>query len=93
MKEQFFSTINAITPLSAATIHDLDACLRAVHFPKNTLVVRQGELATNMYFINRGAVRAYYFHNDKEYTDWFMFQNMFMCSIASFFGMNFLTKG
>ena len=86
MKEQFFQVINAISPLSAATISDLDACLRTVHYPKNSLVVKQGEYATNMFFICNGAVRAYYFYNDKEYTDWFMFRNMFMCSLSSFFG-------
>jgi CRP-like cAMP-binding protein len=86
MKEQFFSALAAIAPLHNHTIDDISNCLMPIHVDKNTLLVREGELSNKMYFIIKGAARAYYFHQDKEYTDWFMFENMFMCSLLSFFG-------
>src|SRR5687767_15926881 len=86
MKEQFFGAIQSITSLQPHTIRDIESCLREVHFAKHAMVVREGEFSSNMFFIVKGAARAYYFHQEKEYTDWFMFENMFMCSLLSFFG-------
>jgi CRP-like cAMP-binding protein len=85
MKEQFLQTLLSIAPLSAVTVADLQQAGKEVNFPKNTTIVREGELSSNMYFIAKGAARAFYYQNDKEYTDWFMFENMFMCSLTSFF--------
>jgi len=76
----------AITPLKDETIRDIDQCLASMSFPKNKLLVKEGELSSNMYFVVKGAARAFYFHHEKEYTDWFVFENMFMCSLLSFFG-------
>ncbi|RYY67610.1 MAG: Crp/Fnr family transcriptional regulator [Chitinophagaceae bacterium] len=86
MKEPFFATLAAITPLSAGTLAAIDRCLAATHAPKGTVLVRAGAPSDKMYFLLRGAARAYYFHQGKEYTDWFVFENMFFCSILSFFG-------
>jgi CRP-like cAMP-binding protein len=86
MKQPFFNALLSISPLSAETVADIDQCLEEAHFPKNAVVVQEGELSSKMYFIVKGAARAFYFHQEKEYTDWFMFENMFMCSLLSFFG-------
>jgi CRP-like cAMP-binding protein len=86
MKQQFFTALSSITTLSPETIADIDQCLAESYFPKNATIVQEGELSSKMYFIIKGAARAFYFHQEKEYTDWFMFENMFMCSLLSFFG-------
>ena len=86
MKEQFFQAMLSISPLQKETLEDIEQCLTAVHFPKNATIVEEGEISSKMYFIIKGAARAFYFHQEKEYTDWFMFENMFMCSLLSFFG-------
>ncbi len=65
---------------------DIDSCLAAAHYPAHTILVRDGQVADRMFFILNGALRAYYIHGDKEYTDWFMFENMFACSLSAFFG-------
>ncbi|RYD97527.1 MAG: Crp/Fnr family transcriptional regulator [Sphingobacteriales bacterium] len=86
MKEQFFAALSAITPLGADTVAAIDRCLAGAHFGKGTPLVRAGADSDKMFFLLKGAARAWYLHQDKEYTDWFVFENMFFCSILSFFG-------
>lgn len=86
MKDKFFAALNAIAPLSKETMDYIDARLAAAHYPAQTILVRAGQLSDKMFFILNGALRAYYIHEDKEYTDWFMFENMFACSLSAFFG-------
>lgn len=86
MKDRFFAALNSIISLSKETIADIDANLAAAHYPAHTILVREGQLSDRMFFILNGALRAYYIHEDKEYTDWFMFENMFACSLSAFFG-------
>lgn len=86
MKDRLFAALNAITPLSKETMADVDACLAAAHYPAHTILVREGQVSDRMFFILKGALRAYYIHQDKEYTDWFMFEHMFACSLSAFFG-------
>lgn len=86
MKEKFFAALNSIFPLSKETMAEIDACIAAAHYPAHSILVREGQLSDRLYFILNGALRAYYIHEDKEYTDWFMFENMFACSLSAFFG-------
>lgn len=86
MKQPFFTALSHLTTLGPDTLSDLDQCLAEAHFPKNTIIVKEGAHSDKMYFIVKGAARAYYFRQDKEYTDWFSFENMFMCSLMSFYG-------
>jgi CRP-like cAMP-binding protein len=86
MKEDFFAIVQSISPLTPEAIATLGSYLALVHCPKQTLLVREGTVSDKLYFIKKGAARAYYHHQDKEYTDWFVFEHMFMCSILAFFG-------
>lgn len=86
MKDRLFAALQSIAPLSKETMADIDSCLAAAHYPAHTILVRDGQVADRMFFILNGALRAYYIHGDKEYTDWFMFENMFACSLSAFFG-------
>lgn len=86
MKEQFFAALQSIYPIGSDTVAALDRCLAGAHYPKGSLLVRAGEASDKMFFLLKGAVRSWYLHGDKEYTDWFVFENMFFCSITSFFG-------
>jgi CRP-like cAMP-binding protein len=72
MKQPFFTALSHLTTLSPDTLSDLDQCLAEAHFPKNTIIVKEGAFSDKMYFIVKGAARAYYF--------------MFMCSLMSFYG-------
>lgn len=52
---------------------------------KDTKLVKEGQYADKTYYIIQGCVRAFYVKDCKEITDWFAFENEFVCSIHSFF--------
>ena len=52
---------------------------------KATMIVKKGQNADKLYFIISGCMRVFYQKNEKDITDWFAFENDFMCSINSFF--------
>ncbi|HHC78391.1 MAG TPA: Crp/Fnr family transcriptional regulator [Flavobacteriia bacterium] len=64
---------------------ELSAFSQILTFDKKTILVKEGQFATNMYFIVKGAARAYYLKDGKDVTDWFAFENDFICAINSFF--------
>jgi CRP-like cAMP-binding protein len=71
--------------LSADTATEMFSCLKPLSISKNTLLVREGQYADKTYYIIKGCARAYYVKDGKEITDWFAFENEFICSIHSFF--------
>ncbi|WMX14937.1 MULTISPECIES: Crp/Fnr family transcriptional regulator [unclassified Aureispira] len=52
---------------------------------KGTVVVREGQFSGKAFLIIEGCARAYYLKDGKDVSDWFAFENEFMCSIVSFF--------
>ena len=83
---------NAIETISENYSHltvdcknDLKNSCKLLCFDKLSLIVKEGQFADKMYFIVSGCVRAFYYKNDKEITDWFAFEGDFMSSINSFY--------
>jgi len=76
---------NLYLPLSEACRKDIEAVAQILNFEKVSLLVKEGQIHQNMYFICKGSARAYYFKNDKDITDWFAFENDFITAINSFF--------
>lgn len=52
---------------------------------KSTIIVNEGQNADKLYFVINGSFRVFYFKDGKDVTDWFAFENDFVCSINSFF--------
>jgi CRP-like cAMP-binding protein len=53
--------------------------------PKDHLLLREKLVSDYIYFIEKGAVRIYYFKNNKEITEWLALDEQFFLSITSFF--------
>jgi CRP-like cAMP-binding protein len=53
---------------------------------KKTQLLQAGQVCNQLWFINQGLARAYYFKEDKEITSWFMMETDFIISVRSFFG-------
>jgi CRP-like cAMP-binding protein len=51
----------------------------------NTTLVKEGKFSDKLFFIHEGCVRAYYLKDGKNITDWFGFENDFICAINSYF--------
>lgn len=72
-------------PLSGECMADLLEVSRVLPVEKETTIVREGQHSDKLYFIAAGCVRAYYLKDGRSVTDWFAFENDFICAINSFF--------
>lgn len=71
--------------LTAECKTDLKNSCKLLCFDKLSLIVKEGEFADKMYFIVNGCLRAFYYKDGKEITDWFAFEGDFVASINSFY--------
>jgi len=53
-------------------------------FPKGTLLLEQGKTCKHLNFLESGFARAFYFHDGKEITTWFAFEDDIVVSMYSF---------
>ena len=63
----------------------LESILVPMKFAKNELVLKEGEVCSNIYWVVRGLVRQYYFKNDKELTEYMATENSIVMCIESLF--------
>lgn len=56
--------------------------------PKGTVLVREGQIAPKMYFIEKGIMRTFYYDKDKEVTSWFYVEDQFVSSWHSFYAQS-----
>lgn len=75
----------AYCPLSENCINELMQFSDIKTYPKNTILVREGEYSDKLFFILEGCARAYYNKDGKLISDWFAFEDDFICAIVSFF--------
>lgn len=85
LRKAFNDITKVYCPLSALAIEDWMARTSVVSLKKGHQVVKEGQYADQLYFILTGSMRAYYFKDGKDITDWFAFENDFVSSISSFF--------
>ncbi|KGL63695.1 Crp/Fnr family transcriptional regulator [Polaribacter sp. Hel1_85] len=81
--------INKITKeysnLSNETINEWKKNIRVLELKKGTQLVKEGNLTNKLYFICEGSVKAHHLKNGKLITDWFAFNNEFICAITGYF--------
>ncbi len=52
---------------------------------KGTKILTHGNKANNLYFIEKGILHNYYYHDDKQVSSWFYTENQFITSWYSFY--------
>ncbi|NQX43367.1 cAMP-binding domain of CRP or a regulatory subunit of cAMP-dependent protein kinases [Pedobacter steynii] len=60
-------------------------CARIEVFERNAILVKEHQYSKSLMFMVKGALRAYYLKDGKDISDWFAFENDFICEINSFF--------
>jgi CRP-like cAMP-binding protein len=66
---------------------DFDNSLERFDIKKGTLIFKEGDVSRNLYFIESGMVRQYYYTKaGKEVTEYFAFENMGFGCIESMLG-------
>ncbi|BDS11449.1 Crp/Fnr family transcriptional regulator [Aureispira anguillae] len=86
-KEDVIHTISdKYAPLSKECKSEFFNNSEILMFKKGEILVKEGQFSDKAYFIISGSARAYYLlSNGKDITDWFAFENDFICAINSFF--------
>lgn len=76
MKENQFTTRDIARELArkySTMTHDeldvLESVLVPIRYAKGDMILREGEICENIYYIDRGLVRQYYFKNGKQITE------------------------
>jgi CRP-like cAMP-binding protein len=77
--------LNNINILSPGIRAQLEAHLTEEHFPKKTIILKEGQVSQRIYFVKQGFTRAYYHKGGSEFTSWFMGQGEIIVSVYSFF--------
>ena len=63
----------------------LESILVPMKFQKGEIILREGEVCRNIYWIVKGLVRQYYYKNKKELTEYMATENTICMSIESLF--------
>ncbi len=63
----------------------LESILVPMKFAKGELILKEGEVCTNIYWVVKGLVRQFYFKNGKEVTEYMAVENSICMSIESLF--------
>lgn len=82
--ERIFQLLNESMHLSAELRDDLVAkiCIRKAL--KGEVLIQEGRVCDQLFFIEKGALRGFHYHNGREITSWFGFEDDFGTSTYSF---------
>lgn len=81
----FLQVCQSIYPLPAELQQALEHLVRRDELPRRHLLLRPGQVAARLYFVESGVVRGYSLHEGKDVSAWFMRDGDFVVSILSFF--------
>lgn len=82
--ERIFQLLSESMDLSSELRADLadKICIRKVK--KGEIIVNEGKICDQLFFIKKGALRGFHYHNGKDITSWFGFEDDFGTSTYSF---------
>ncbi len=85
-KEEIVNIISEkYSPLTSACKSEFSGISKILILKKGDILVKEGQHSDKAFFIVNGSARAYYLKDGKDITDWFAFENDFICAINSFF--------
>lgn len=82
--ESLFDTVSRYKSISEQAKQALMAVVQKKKYPKGYLLVKAGKVCQELYFLEKGCLRAYYDADGKEVTSWFAFEDSFATSFYSF---------
>ncbi|MDI9339400.1 MAG: Crp/Fnr family transcriptional regulator [Sediminibacterium sp.] len=76
---------NHYAPLEKDCMEEAKRAVEVLTPVKNTLLVKEGQMAGKTYYIVKGSARTFYLKDGKDITDWFAFEHDFISPITSYF--------
>lgn len=83
--QQLLQEINKKCFLSPELIHRLKHDFISKEFKKGEKLLVQNNKANYLYFIDKGVLHSYYYHQDKQVSSWFYKEGYFITSWNSFY--------
>jgi len=83
--EPLITLLNMIQPLSPALDDYLRYTLRPRTIRRKEILLREGDIARHINFVEKGLFRSYYMLDEEEVSSWFMKENDIFVSVQSFF--------
>lgn len=80
----FRKTLEQIIPLSDAEWQIISGKFNLMEAPKRTQLTKEGQIATSIYFINKGLLRIFYTKEDVEITGFIFSEGLFASCYESF---------
>ena len=71
-------------PLTPSAVEVLGSILVQMKFQKGETILKEGEVCSALYFVEKGMVRQYYYKNMKDVTEHFSFEGRIVFCIESF---------
>ncbi|GAL83197.1 cyclic nucleotide-binding protein [Sporocytophaga myxococcoides] len=71
-------------PLSAKAVELFLDGMKIVSLAKGAILFKEGAISSKIYFLEKGAVRALYYKEDKEITFWFGFEGEMIMTLHSY---------
>jgi CRP-like cAMP-binding protein len=84
MIEKMIEGLNRLHPMSAELIDAIKVCTIINEYPKKTIILKEGQVASYACFILKGLTRAYYISGGNETTRLFMDEGYVVTSWVSF---------
>ncbi len=81
----FIGIFREYAPVSHEIISEIASRTKTVSRKKGSYVVKEGQIATGLYIVEKGLVRGFYNRQDQEVTMWFGYEGIIFASIASFY--------
>jgi CRP/FNR family transcriptional regulator, anaerobic regulatory protein len=82
--ERIFQILSQFMSLSSELKEDLTASIFIKKEIKGEIIISQDRVCDRLFFIKKGFLRGFHYHNGKEITSWFGFENDFATSTYSF---------
>jgi len=82
--EKLFLILGQLMPLSPDLRDDLSEKVFVRKVKKGEILISEGKICNQLFFIKKGFLRGFHYQNGKEITAWFGFENDFATAIYSF---------
>jgi signal-transduction protein with cAMP-binding, CBS, and nucleotidyltransferase domain len=77
------AVLSRLGTLQEEVVKDLEQIISYDVIPKNTALLEIGKRAKSMFFVQKGLVRAFYYHDGKDVTDYFAIDGQFIGAVPS----------
>ena len=90
--QTLFHIFDSIQPLEPELKEYIQSHLKRKAISRGEIVLQEGQISRNIYFIEQGLVRAFRHHKNKDKTIWLMKENDIFLSVGSFFSQKPATE-